>query len=151
MPFGTDTPRRDRHSHPSLSGDRHFHQTLPPDTSTTNQRSCGRTKPEIFKRKGGTTDRGKDYNHSTFCDLVISGLVGIRPSDTDDLVVSPLVPEGKWDWFCLEDVPYRGRLITVLWDKSGTRYGKGAGLRVFADGRLIASGDALTRVTGKLP
>ena len=110
-----------------------------------------RTKPEIFKRKGGTTDRGKDYNHSTFCDLVISGLVGIRPSDTDDLVVSPLVPEGKWDWFCLEDVPYRGRLITVLWDKSGTRYGKGAGLRVFADGRLIASGDALTRVTGKLP
>ena len=44
-----------------------------------------------------------------------------------------------------------GALITVLWDKSGIRYGKGAGLRVFADGQLIASGAALTRVTGKLP
>ncbi len=28
--------------------------------------------------KGGE-ERGKDYNHSTFCDLVITGLVGLRP------------------------------------------------------------------------
>ncbi len=28
--------------------------------------------------KGGV-ERGKDYNHSTFCDLVISGLIGLRP------------------------------------------------------------------------
>ncbi len=27
--------------------------------------------------KGGV-ERGKDYNHSTFCDLVITGLVGLR-------------------------------------------------------------------------
>ena len=24
-------------------------------------------------------ERGKDYNHSTFCDLVTCGLVGVRP------------------------------------------------------------------------
>ncbi len=28
--------------------------------------------------KGGT-ERGKDYNHSTYCDLIISGLIGLRP------------------------------------------------------------------------
>ena len=30
--------------------------------------------------KGGA-ERGKDYNHSTFCDLIITGLIGIRPAD----------------------------------------------------------------------
>ena len=28
--------------------------------------------------KGGV-ERGKDYNHSTYCDLIITGLVGLRP------------------------------------------------------------------------
>ncbi len=29
--------------------------------------------------KGGE-ERGKDYNHSTYCDLVITGLIGLRPA-----------------------------------------------------------------------
>ena len=32
--------------------------------------------------EGSVVERGKDYNHSTFCNLVISGLVGIRPAAT---------------------------------------------------------------------
>ena len=28
-------------------------------------------------------ERGKDYNHSTFCDLIISGLIGIKPRVDD--------------------------------------------------------------------
>src|SRR5690606_21430980 len=35
--------------------------------------------------KGGK-ERGKDYNHSTFCDLIISGLIGIRPDHENSLV-----------------------------------------------------------------
>jgi len=29
-------------------------------------------------RDKGGVERGKDYNHSTFCDLIITGLVGLR-------------------------------------------------------------------------
>jgi hypothetical protein len=100
--------------------------------------------------KGGV-ERGKDYNHSTFCDLIISGLVGLRPRADDKVVVSPLVPEGTWDWFCLDRVPYHGRLLTVLYDKTGKRYGKGAGLRVLADGREIGAATSLSRIATSLP
>ena len=109
------------------------------------------TNPNLWKMKGRTSDRGKDYNHSTFCDLVINGLVGLRPQTDDNVVVNPLVPEGAWDYFCLERVPYHGRMLTILWDKTGKRYGKGPGMRLFADGKEIAHSDTLTRVVGQLP
>jgi hypothetical protein len=80
--------------------------------------------------KGTFYGRGDYYNHSGYCDLVISGLVGLRPGADGALDVRPLVPEGKWDWFCLDQVPYHGRSVTVVWDRSGARYGRGKGLRV---------------------
>ena len=40
-------------------------------------------------------ERGKDYNHSTFCDLVISGLIGLRPRADDTVEVNPLVPDSN--------------------------------------------------------
>ena len=108
--------------------------------------------------KGGTWDqgkggkeRGKDYNHSSYCDLIISGLVGLRPRANDIVEVNPLVPAGTWDWFCLDNVPYHGRIVTILWDKTGAKYGKGRGLRVFADGKEIARSEIITRIEGKLP
>lgn len=100
--------------------------------------------------KGGR-ERGKDYNHSSFCDLVITGLVGLRPRADDVVEVNPLLPADAWDWFCLDGVPYHGRALTILWDKTGRKYGRGEGLRVLADGREIARAAALQRVTGKLP
>ena len=100
--------------------------------------------------KGGV-ERGKDYNHSSFCDLIITGLVGLRPRTDDVVEVHPLVPDGKWDWFCLDKVVYHGRTLTILWDKTGTKYGRGKGLRVFADEREIAHSETLGRVTGNLP
>jgi len=95
-------------------------------------------------------ERGKDYNHSSFCDLVITGLVGLRPRADNVVEVNPLVPEGEWDWFCLDRISYHGRTLTILWDKSGEKYGRGKGLRVFDDGREIAHSETLGRVTGTL-
>jgi len=99
--------------------------------------------------KGGQ-ERGKDYNHSTYCDLVISGLIGLRPRADDTFEVNPLVPEG-WDWFCLDRVLYHGHGLTILFDRTGQHYGKGKGLRVFAGGKEIAAGEKIARITGKLP
>jgi hypothetical protein len=98
--------------------------------------------------KGGV-ERGKDYNHSTYCDLVISGLIGLRPRADATVEVNPLVPE-DWDWFCLDPLPYHGRLLTIMWDRTGKHYGKGQGLRVTVDGKEIAASATLGRLTGVL-
>ena len=98
--------------------------------------------------KGGK-ERGKDYNHSTFCDLVISGLIGLRPRADQTVEVNPLVPAG-WDYFCLDQIPYHGQTLTILFDKTGQRYGHGKGLRLFAGGKEIAASEQLMRLTGQL-
>ena len=95
------------------------------------------------KRKGGI-ERGKDYNHSTYCDLIISGLIGIRPQDDDTLVVNPLLPENVWDYFCLENITYHDKKITVLYDRTGTKYNKGKGLIIFVNGTRKASSQTLS-------
>ena len=97
------------------------------------------------------SDRSRYYNHSTFCDLVIGGLVGLIPQEYDAVIVDPLIPADTWDWFCLDNVRYHGRTLTILWDRSGEKYGKGKGIHVFADGKEVARFDELGRVTGALP
>ena len=107
-------------------------------------------KPWIAEDLDGLTGRwivdkprSVDYNHSGFCDLVITGAVGLRPRPDNRIEVNPLVPEGMWDYFCLDGVQYHDHTITVLYDRTGERYGKGAGLRLFADGREIAAAERL--------
>jgi hypothetical protein len=100
--------------------------------------------------KGGV-ERGKDYNHSTFCDLIITGLADLRPRADQQVEVNPLVPDDTWDYFCLDRVPYHGRLLTILYDRTGEKYGRGTGLRILADGREIGSSRTLQRVIAPLP
>ncbi|WP_236059516.1 MGH1-like glycoside hydrolase domain-containing protein [Chitinophaga rhizophila] len=97
----------------------------------------------------GDDPRSSYYNHSGFCDLVINDLIGLKPAADNKLEISPLIPKGKWDWFYLEEVPYHGKLVSVIWDKTGKRYGKGKGLRVMVDGREVYSGKDLKRVVVK--
>ena len=99
----------------------------------------------------GKTGRSRYYNHSTFADLVIGGVVGLCPHADDTVEIFPLLPDGTWDWFCLDNVKYHGRTLAVIWDKDGTRYHRGQGLVVLADGKEIARGDKLSKLTGKLP
>ena len=77
--------------------------------------------------KGGY-ERGKDYNHSTFCDLVISGLVGVSVAD-GKICVEPLAPK-DWPYFCLTGVKLLGKEYDIFYDATGEKYGKGIGLRV---------------------
>jgi hypothetical protein len=100
---------------------------------------------------GGIRERGKDYNHSTYCDLIISGLVGLRPRADDIVEVNPLVPEGTWDYLCLDNILYHGHILSVIYDKTGAHYRRGNGLRVLSDGKEIAASATLSRLTGSLP
>ena len=99
---------------------------------------------------GNDNPRGLAYNHSGYVDLIITGLVGLRPDSGELVRVSPLVPDNGWDWFLLDHVLYHGRYLTILWDRDGTKYGRGAGLKVYADGGLIASAPDLQEVVGTL-
>jgi hypothetical protein len=100
---------------------------------------------------GEKEKRSRQYNHSTFCDLVIGGLIGIVPRADDVIEVDPLLPPDAWGWFCLERVPYHGHDLTILWDRRGDRYRRGAGFKVWADGKLIARSDKLMSIRVKLP
>ena len=73
-------------------------------------------------------ERSRYYNHSTFIDLVITGIVGLRPQADGKIVVRPLGSTGKWDYFCLDNVVYHGQRLTIIWDKTGQRYHLGKGL-----------------------
>lgn len=98
----------------------------------------------------GAQERSRYYNHSTFADLLITGVIGLRPRADDVVEIRPLLPEGTWDWFCLDGVKYHGRTLTIVWDKDGQRYGRGPGLRVLADGNEMARSDKLERLTATL-
>lgn len=108
-------------------------------------------KDGTWDPKKGGKERGKDYNHSSYNDLIITGLVGLRPRADDTLEVNPLLPEDTWDYFCLDRVLYHGRIVTIIWDKTGERYNRGQGLTVLVDGKQVANAPTLQRVTGKLP
>lgn len=94
--------------------------------------------------------RSPFYNHSGFADLVVTGLVGIRPRADDVLEVKPMVPKGTWKWFCLDGVPYHGSQVTVLWDEDGSHYGKGRGLTVFVNGKPVGHSEELAPITARI-
>jgi hypothetical protein len=73
------------------------------------------------------------YNHSSFNNLVISGLCGVRPSAGDTLSIHPLI-DSSIHYFCLQGLLYHGHHLTVVYDEDGSRYHLGKGLSVFVDG-----------------
>lgn len=98
----------------------------------------------------GDKERSRYYNHSTFADLIITGLVGLRPQAGNSVVVNPLVPKDKWNYFCLDAVKYKGHTLTIIWDKDGTRYHQGKGLTLLVDGKRAAQRKDLGKITYQL-
>ena len=86
-------------------------------------------KADRWNPKRGGYERGKDYNHSTFCDLVLDGLLGIHTDVQGHLCVDPLTPD-SWPWFRVEGIRAAGQMWTVLYDRDGSRYGCGPGIHV---------------------
>jgi hypothetical protein len=126
-------------------------------TYSLTQRKAGRpyiaeaANPDTGSWKGyDNYNHSEHYFHSGYCDLVITGLMGLRPRADDTLEVNPLAPPA-WDYFALVDTPYKGRSVSIVWDRTGQRYGQGAGLRLIVDGKTIATSDKLQRLTAKLP
>lgn len=122
------------------------------ETYTRTQRKDGRP----YIAEGANPDNGSwagfdtpghsnHYFHSGYVDLVITGVVGLRPRADDSLEVNPLAPR-NWSYFALDGVRYHGYGVTVLWDRDGSRYKRGVGLTVLANGRVIGQSADLRRL-----
>lgn len=99
----------------------------------------------------GRHPRSFYYHHSTYADLLINGVVGLRPREDNKIHLNPLIPESRWDWFCLDGVPYRGHDLTIFWDRTGERYGEGAGFHLWVDGNKVAHTEKLEAILVELP
>jgi hypothetical protein len=91
-------------------------------------------------------NHSEDYNHSTFNDIVLGSLIGIKGQDDDSVRIAPQT-SSDWDHFAAENVPYHGHNLTVVWDEDGSHYEVGAGMTVFVDGVQAFQQAALGDVT----
>jgi hypothetical protein len=124
------------YSHRDEDGTPFLDENMDPDTGIWLARAI------LKEWAGKDVQRGQHYNHSSFIDLVITGLCGIRPADGDELTIHPLGT--SLDNFTLEGVRYHGHTLGVAWDKQ-------SGLTVTVDGEqkafVPASEEALVTVT----
>lgn len=101
--------------------------------------------------------RSHHYSHSTYVDLILSGLIGIRPRADEVLELNPLLPTEEAPgarpihFFALQGVRYHDHEVSVFFDADGSRYGIGRGLSVFVDGKRAFGPGPLARTKITLP
>ena len=108
------------YSHRDTDGTPWLDENMHPDTGIWLARSLLQKIPDYQLK-----DRGRDYNHSSFIDLIMTGVCGIRPAEGDKLVIRPLGT--SLDHFAVTDVRYHGHTVGIAWDKT-------EGLQVTVDG-----------------
>jgi len=125
-------------------------ENLNPDTGDWISRTRLKTwqRGTWSKGKGGV-ERGKDYNHSTFCDNVLNGLIGFRPANGEFFTLFPLTPRDV-PFFAVDNLFYHGKKITIVYDRDGSRYGLGKGLKVFANNAQIYASKTLPAAPVKI-
>ncbi|KAI7089038.1 hypothetical protein KC356_g2729 [Hortaea werneckii] len=112
--------------------------------------------PTIDMWSGDTTNHSENYLHSTYMDNVFTNFFGIIPSLDDNFVMKPLVPpDSEWSYFMIENLPYHGSLLTLVWDQDGTHYhcagNDSAGLSLYSNGTLFHHQPHLGPVNATLP
>lgn len=95
----------------------------------------------------GGADRGLHYNHSTFCDLVLTGIAGMRVREDDVLEINPLFESDDLEYMCADGILYHGHYICVMWDRTGERYKNGKGFKIYFDGDEIYKSEIPEKTT----
>lgn len=98
------------HSHRDTDGTPYLDENMDPETGIWLAREIMRE----WNNPKKNPERGQHYNHSSFIDLVMTGICGIRPTLENTLTVHPLGT--SLQGFALTDVPYHGHLLDVEWD-----------------------------------
>lgn len=64
--------------------------------------------------------------------------MGVRPQEDGSIIINPLVPDGCWDYFCLDNVYCQGKTITIIFDKKGKNMVGGKGFIVYVDDKCLS-------------
>ncbi|MGN6273867.1 MAG: MGH1-like glycoside hydrolase domain-containing protein [Protaetiibacter sp.] len=105
-------------AHIQPDGDYWLDEDLDPDTGSWIARDW-RRQHDVAKAQ-----IGRDYQHSTFADLVLSGLLGIDvAADGRSVTVAPLQAAAPLEWFEVTGLRLAGADVGIVWSH-------GAGLRV---------------------
>jgi len=110
--------------------------------------------PEIHRAYSAATSQPlaeryePDHFNSAGLDLMVRVITGLQP-EAEGLRLAPV--DTPLDWFSFEDLPFRGRLLTVTWRKPGFALPPRApdlaeGFRVSIDGREVYSAPALEAI-----
>ena len=120
-------------------GSGHIFENLHPDLGYWNNRA------RKYWENASNKDQGDDYNHSTLTDLILSGLLGIRPQENSTLLVNPLIPSSIQSFAADHVRVNHGRILSVVYDATGTVYRDAfeAGLTVLLDGQIVAHAEEL--------
>jgi hypothetical protein len=93
------------------------------------------------------------YNHSSFVDLIISAMIGLRAAAGALVTINPLVASTT-RYFAIDSLRYRGVDLAVAFDRDGIgRYApKGCtkGLCLWVDGQMVASRPTLGKLQYQL-
>ncbi len=108
------------YSHRDTDGTPCLDENMDPDTGIWLAREIMRN----WNRPGKDSTRGQHYNHSSFIDLVMTGICGICPKEGNHLVIHPLGT--ALDAFAAVEIHYHGHILSVVWKKA-------EGLRVTVD------------------
>jgi hypothetical protein len=86
------------------------------------------------------------YHHSSFMDIVISGVAGVQSAAwgangaAPSISITPLQPsDNTLTYWAVDGLRIGGADISVFWDRDGSRYNKGQGLLVLINGNRVAS------------
>jgi hypothetical protein len=107
-----------------------------------------------FWAKGSADDGGsigyRSWIHHTQLGAtnftVIEDAMGLRPRSDARIELYPI--DIGWDHFAADNLRYRDRNLSIVWDKDGTHYGSAVpkGYSVFLDGKLAFTVDRLAHV-----
>lgn len=109
-------------------------ENLDPDTGEWISRRI--LKEWGWRADKGGYERGKDYNHSAYADLVISKIFGLEPDDKGGVRVRPMFPK-EWGSCRLDRVRCQGREIQIVFDRTGGVYRQGKGFQVWCGGECV--------------
>lgn len=106
------------YSQRDADGTPYLDENMDPDTGVWLAREIMRN----WNRPGKDATRGRDYNHSSFIDLVMTGVVGIQPALDSTLRIHPLGT--SLEYFDVKNVRYHGHVLDISWNQTTGLYVK---------------------------
>jgi hypothetical protein len=93
-------------------------------------------EPHSISSRPKPSEISHDF-HSMYCSLIVEGAVGLTPRSDEIIELRPMARD--WTHFALDRLRYRGRDLTILWDRPDgePRYdGRPEGFSLYVDGEL---------------